>query len=70
MKSFCLLLLLVFASVLLSGCGILGHNIARLRNVIPNLSNLGNVLRLGNEGGASNPVRIEDGKFQYPGPIE
>ena len=64
MKVLCFPLLLVFASVLLSGCGILGHNIGRLRNAIPNVSNIGNLLRIENHSDVPHPVQIREGKLQ------
>ena len=70
MKTLCFPLLLVFASVLLSGCGIIGHNLGRLGNSIPNLSSLTNLLKIENETGTAQPVRIEGGNLQALGTDE
>ena len=67
MKAVYFPLLLVIASVFLSGCGILGHNIGRLRNSIPNLSSLSNLLKIENNSGDQHPVRIKEGKLKRLG---
>jgi hypothetical protein len=66
MKRFCVLLL-VMVSILPSSCGIIGHNLGRLRNAIPNLSSLDNLLRIENQSEASARLLIEDGNFKHLG---
>ena len=48
-------------SAALSGCGIIGHNLQRLGGAIPDL---GQLLRIENDSGNSQPVRIEAAQWE------